>query len=104
MGDIFRRNALNLDLQAEVQRIAAEDVAHVVAADDHQVAADFLRNRFQPGRAHLARRPDREAVAGDEERLAAMDARPKIWHQIAKRSGLPALVERVEALRYAVGR
>jgi hypothetical protein len=90
-------------VEPEVQRVAPEDVAHVVAADDDHLAADFFGDRLQTGWAHLARRSDREAIACDEERLAAMDARAKIGHQVAERSGLPALVERVEALGHAVG-
>ena len=38
-----------------------------------------------------------------DERLAAMDARAEIGHQVAERAGLPALVERVEALGHAIG-
>jgi hypothetical protein len=91
------------DVQAEVERVAAEDVAHVVAADDHHLEADFLGDALQPGRAHLARRPDREPVAGDHERLAG-GARAEVGHQVAERARLPALVERLEALGHAVGR
>ena len=58
---------------------------------------------FEAGRAHLARRADGEAVAGDHERLAAMDARAEVRHQVAERARLPPLVERLEALRHAVG-
>ena len=35
--------------------------------------------------------------------LPAMDARAKVWHQIAERARLPSLVERVEALGHAIG-
>ena len=90
-------------VQAEVERVAAEDVAHVVAADDHHLEADFFGDGLQPGRRHLARAADRESIAGNHERLAAMHAGAKIRHQIAERSRLPSLVERVEALRHAVG-
>src|SRR5581483_8424511 len=64
---------------------------------------DFLGHALQPGGTHLTRGADGEAVAGDQECLAAMDALAEVGHQIAERSGLPALVERVEALGYAVG-
>src|SRR5262249_26996230 len=53
--------------------------------------------------AHLARAADGEAVAGDEERLAAVDAGAEVGHQVAERARLPALVQRLEALRHAVG-
>ncbi len=91
------------DLQPEVERVAPEDVAHVVAADDHHLEADLVGDRLEAGRAHLARRADGEPVAGDEEGLAAVNARAEIGHQVAERSRLPALVERIEALRDAVG-
>ena len=65
--------------------------------------ADFFGDRLEAGRAHLARRADGEPVAGDEEGLAAVDARAEVGHQVAERSRLPALVERLEALRHAVG-
>jgi hypothetical protein len=41
-------------VEAKVERVAAEDVAHVVAADDHHLEADFFGNRLQPGGTHLA--------------------------------------------------
>src|SRR5437870_4138578 len=53
---------------------------------------------------HLARGSDREPIAGDEERLAAVDARAEVGHQVPERSGLPALVKGLEAFRDAVGR
>ena len=90
-------------VQAEVERVAAEDVAHVVAADDHHLEADFFGDRLEAGRRHLARAADREAIAGDHERLAAMHAGAEVGHQVAERPRLPALVERLEALRHAVG-
>ena len=91
-------------MQAEVERVAAEDVAHVVPADDHHLEANFFGDRLQPRRRHFARAADREPIAGDHERLAAMHAGAEVRHQVAERSGLPALVERVEALRDAIGR
>ena len=39
-----------------------------------------------------------------DESLAAVDPLAEVGHQIAERSRLPALVERLEALRDAVGR
>ena len=87
-----------------LKRVAAEDVAHVVAADDHHLEAGFFGDALEPGRAHLARRSDREPIAGDDERLAAVHARAEVGHQVAERAGLPALVERLEALGHAVGR
>ena len=59
------------DVQAEVERIAPEDVAHVLAADDHHLEAGFFGDALESGRAHLARGADREPVAGNQERLAA---------------------------------
>ena len=91
------------DVQAEVEAVAAEDVAHVVAADDHHLQAGFFGDALEPGRAHLARRADGEAIAGDDEGLAAVHARAEVRHQVAERSRLPALVERLEALGHAVG-
>ncbi len=91
------------DVQPEIQRVAAEDVPHVVAADDHHLEPDFFGDRLQAGRAHFARRPDREPIAGDDERLAAMDAGAKVRHQVAKRASLPSLVERFERFGHAVG-
>ena len=91
-------------MQAKVERVAAEDVAHVVAADDHHLEADFFGDRLQAGGTHLARRADGKPVAGNHERLAAMDTRAKVRHQVAERARLPLLVERVEAFRDAVGR
>ena len=43
------------DVQPEVERVAAEDVAHVVAADDDQLEADLLGDGLEARRAHLAR-------------------------------------------------
>src|SRR5262249_16636149 len=65
---------------------------------------DLVGNRLQSGGAHLAGRTDRETIAGDDERLPAMDARPEVRHQIAERAGLPALVERFQAFGDAGGR
>src|SRR5205807_5818253 len=90
------------DLEAETERVPAEDVAHVVAAHDDHLKTGFLGDRLQSGGAHLARAPDREAVSGDDERLTGVNAFAESGHQVAERTGLPALVERVEAFRYAV--
>ena len=43
------------DVQAEVDRVAPEDVAHVVAADHDHLEAGFLGDALQSGRTHLAR-------------------------------------------------
>jgi hypothetical protein len=91
------------DVQPEVERVAPEDVPHVVAAHDDQLQPDLFRHTLQPRRAHLARRADGEPIPGDHERLAAVDARAEIRHQVAERSRLPPFVERLEALRHAVG-
>ena len=101
IGD--RLGALD-DVQAEVEGVAAEDVAHVPAADDHHLAADFLGDGLQSRRRHLARGADREPIAGNDERLAGVHPRAEVRHQIAERSGLPALVERLEALGHTVSR
>ena len=91
------------DVQPEVERVSAEDVAHVVAADDDQLEPRLFGDTFQPRRAHLAGGSDGEAIAGDEERLAAVHARPEVGHEVPERPRLPSLVERVETLRDAVG-
>ena len=90
-------------VEAEIEGVAPEDVAHVVSAHDHHLEADLLGHALEAGGAHLARRSDREAVAGDQEVLAAVHARAEVGHQVAERAGLPALVERLEALGHAVG-
>ena len=91
-------------MEPEVEGVAPEDVAHVLAAHDDHLPARFLRDAFQPGGAHLARRSDRESIAGDEKRLPAMNALAELRHQVPKRPRLPPLVERVEAFRHAIGR
>ena len=101
VGDGLR--TLN-DVQAEVERVAPEDVAHVVPADDDELEPDFLGDALQSRGAHLARGSDREAVAGDDERLARMHALAKVGEEVAEGAFLPPLVERVEALGDAVGR
>ena len=90
-------------MQSEVERIAAEDVPHVRAADDHHLETGFFRHTFQSGRAHLARGADREPVAGDDEGLPAVHAGAEAGHQVAEGPGFPALVQGIEALRHAVG-
>ena len=86
------------DVQAEIEGVAAEDVAHVVAGDDDHLEAGFFRNGLEPGRRHLARGSDGKPIAGDDERLARVHARAEVGHQIAKRSRLPAFVQRVDRL------
>ncbi len=92
------------DMEPEIEAVAAEDVPHVPAADDDQLEPRFFGDTLEAGGTHLARRANRKAVAGDHEVLAAMDPRPEIRHQVPKRTGLPALVERLEALGDAVRR
>ena len=53
LGVVDRLAALD-HVKTEVQRVAAEDVAHVVAAHDHHLEAGLVGNPFQAGRAHLA--------------------------------------------------
>src|SRR2546430_17124072 len=91
-------------MKAEVERVAPEDVAHPRAADDDELAARLLTDAFEPGRAHLARRADREAIARDDEGLAAAHALAEVRHEKAERARLPAVIEGVEALRHAVVR
>jgi hypothetical protein len=88
---------------AEVQRVPAEDVPHVGAADHDELEPDLLSDTLQTGWAHLPGRSDREAVAGNQEGLAAVDPLPEVGHQVAERTGLPAFVEGLECLRHAVG-
>jgi hypothetical protein len=90
------------DLQPEVERVAAEDVTHVLAGDDDQLETDLLGDRLQPRGAHLARRADGEPVAGDQEGLPGVDALAEVGHQVAEGTLLPLLVQRVETLRHAV--
>ena len=92
------------DVQSQIEGVAAEDVAHVLAAHDHHLETGFVGDALETGRAHLARRPDRKPIAGDDERLTAVHARPKIGHQVTERAGLPSLIQRVEALGHTVGR
>jgi hypothetical protein len=67
-------------VKPEIERIAPEDVAHVVAADDDHFEAGFVSNPLQPSWAHFARRTDGESVPGNHERLAAMHPLTKIRH------------------------
>ena len=90
-------------VQPEVEGVAAEDVAHVVTAHDHHLESCFLGNALQSRGAHLARGPDGEAIARDHERLAAVHAGAEVRHQVAERSGLPALIQRLEAFGHAIG-
>ena len=92
------------DVETEVEGVATEDVAHVGAADDHQLEPDFFGHGLEAGWTHLPRRANGEPVAGDDERLAGVHAAAEIRHEIAERADLPPLVERVEALGHAVGR
>ena len=91
------------DVQPEVEGVAPEDVSHVVAAHDDELEALLLGHALQARGAHLARGADREPLAGDQKRLARVDPLAEVRHQVAERAGLPALVERVEALGDAVG-
>ena len=91
------------DVEAEVEGVAPEDVAHAVAADDDELEALFLSDALQSRRAHLARGADGEALARDEEILAAMDAGPEVGHEVSEGPRLPAFIESLEALRDAVG-
>jgi hypothetical protein len=101
VGDGVR--ALN-DVQPEVEAVASEDVAHVVAAHDHDFESGFIAYCFQAGGAHLARRSDRETIARDDEVLTAPHPLTKFRHQVAEGASFPLFVERLEALGYAVGR
>ena len=91
-------------MEPQVEGVAAEDVPHVVAAHDHQLLPHFFGDALEARGAHLARGSDREAVARDDEGLAAVDARPEVGHQVAERARLPPLVEGLETLGHAVGR
>ena len=75
----------------------------LLAADDDHLEADFFGDGLEAGRRHLARRADGKPIAGNDERLAGVHALAEVGHQIAERAGLPAFVERVEALRHAIG-
>ena len=43
------------DVESEVEGVSPEDVAHVVAADDDELAAGFFPDAFQAGRTHFPR-------------------------------------------------
>ena len=90
------------DLESEVEGVPAEDVAHVVPADDDHRQPDLFRHGLEAGRAHLSGGADREAVARDEEGLARVHALAEVGHEVAKGPFLPLLVERVETLGDAV--
>ena len=90
-------------VEAKIQRVAAEDVAHAEAAHHDELEARLPGHALQAGGAHLARGSDREAVAGDEERLTPVHALAEVRHEVAERPGLPPLVQRLEALGHAVG-
>src|SRR5256714_11665879 len=55
-------------VQAEVERVAPEDIANALAAHDHHLQSRLLRDRFQPGGAHLTRLADTETLAGNDKR------------------------------------
>src|SRR5881396_997039 len=96
-----RRSALD-HVQSEVQGVPAEDVAHRRPADDDHLYTRLVGDAFESGRTHLTGTADREAIAGDEKRLASVDALAKVRHEVAEGTRLPALVESVEAFRDAV--
>ena len=91
------------DLEPQVQCIAAEDVAHVVPADDHELEPDLFGYRLEASRAHLSRRADGEPIAGNHEGLAGVNSLAEVRHQVAERPLLPSLVQLVETLRHAIG-
>ena len=90
-------------MKTEVQRIAAEDVAHVASAHNHHLETGLVGDALEPGRAHLTRRSDRKSIARDDERLAAMNTGAKVGHEIPEGARLPSFVQCLEALGYAVG-
>jgi hypothetical protein len=90
------------DVQAEIEGVFTKDVAHVVAADHDHFQARFFGHAFESRRAHLARRSTREAIAGNQKRLSAVHSFAKIWHEVPEGSGLPALVQRLEAFGNAI--
>src|SRR5207249_4886993 len=75
--------------EPEVESVAAEDVAHRRAADDDHLDSGFIGDALEAGGAHFAGAPDREAVAGDDEGLAAVNAFAEVRHEVAKRARLP---------------
>ena len=100
---VDRLGALH-DMQPEIERVAAEDVSDADAADDDHLETGFLRNPLEPGGAHLTRGANCEPVAGHHEGLPAVHPFAEVGHQIAERSGLPAVVERFQAFGNAIGR
>ena len=99
VGD--RLGALN-DLESQVEGVPAEDVPHIIPADDDHLETRLLGDPFQSGRGHLAGGADGEPVARDEEVLAAADPLPEVGHQVPERAGLPAGIEGLQALGDAV--
>ena len=90
------------DVEPQVERVAPKDVSHVVAAHDDQLEPNLFGHAFQAGGTHLARRPDRESVAGDQEGLAIVHPGSKVRHQVTERARLPSLIECLETLGDAI--
>src|SRR3981081_1298864 len=88
--------------EPEVQRVASENVAHRRTADDDHLEPRFVGNTLEAGGTHLARASDREAVARDDERLAAMHALAEVRHEVPERASLPPRVKGVEAFGNAI--
>src|SRR5437867_1027326 len=89
-------------VEAEVEGVPPEDVAHRGATHDDHLDSGFIGDALEAGGTHLARASDGEPVAGDDERLSAMDPFAEVRHEVTEGPCLPALVQRVEALRNAV--
>jgi len=86
------------DVEAEIERVPPEDVAHVGAADDDHLEPRFLGDSLESRGRHLAEEPMAKRSAGDEERLPRVDAGAEVGHDVAEGARLPALVERGERL------
>src|SRR6202030_336342 len=89
-------------VEAQVQRVAAKNIASPVAAHDQEIEPDLLGDGLETVRTHFTRGADPEALPGNHEGLAAMHALPKVGHQIAEGAEPPSLVEPVQALRDTV--
>src|SRR5881275_2445472 len=115
MANPIRGRALilwDLKVPGKKKKLDAIDTDQITpAADCVSESLETLDERWKAGafrylmpdfrqRVH---RGETFLIAGDQERLAAVDALAEVGHQVAEGAGLPPLVERLEALGDAVG-
>jgi hypothetical protein len=81
-------------VQSQVERVPAEDVAHVLAADDDHLRPTSSATPFRP--AGLISRTIRWRTGRRQsERFAGVHAGTEVRHQMAERSRLPLFIERL---------